>query len=84
MGTEDLISEFQLNSKDTGSSQIQIIRLTNRINNLMQHLSQHKKDFHSRRSLLKMVGRRRRLLRYLSKKDQKIYKSLIEKLNISI
>ena len=79
---KEIIDEYKLNDKDTGSSEVQIAILTTRINELNKHLKTHKKDHHSRRGLLKMVGKRRNLLRYLRNKDIERYRSLIEKLKI--
>ncbi|GAG73616.1 unnamed protein product, partial [marine sediment metagenome] len=67
---------------DTGSSEVQLAILTQEINNLTEHLKAHKKDFHSRRGLLKKVGRRRRLLEYLKTRDTGRYKKLIKKLGL--
>ncbi len=78
----DLVSKFQQHEGDTGSSDVQIALLTERINSLTEHLSAHKKDHHSRRGLLKMVAHRRRLLDYLSENDSKRYQELIKKLNL--
>ena len=77
-----LIDDFKSHSKDTGSASVQIALLTERINQLDGHFKQHKKDFSSRRGLLSMVGRRRRLLNYLKKKDTKTYRQLIKKLDL--
>lgn len=77
-----IIDEFKINEKDTGSPEVQVAILTNRINELNEHLKVHKKDHHSRRGLLKMVGKRRNLLRYLKNKDIDRYRNLIEKLDI--
>ena len=77
-----IIEEFKINEKDTGSPEVQVAILTTRINELNEHLKEHKKDHHSRRGLLKMVGKRRNLLRYLKKKDIERYRNLIEKLGI--
>lgn len=77
-----IIDEFKIHDKDTGSTEVQVAVLTARINELNEHLKVHKKDHHSRRGLLKMVGRRRNLLRYLKKKDIEKYRELIEKLGI--
>ncbi|MGI6576377.1 MAG: 30S ribosomal protein S15 [bacterium] len=79
---QEIISKFKLHEQDTGSSEVQIAILTERINYLTRHLQQHKKDFHSRRGLLKMVGRRRRLLNYLKEQDLDRYRSIIEKLGL--
>jgi len=77
-----LIKEYGENEKDTGSTPVQVAILTTQIRNLTEHLKAFKKDHHSRRGLLKMVGQRRRLLRYLQKEDVAQYKALIEKLKI--
>ncbi len=79
---EQIIDEYKLHEGDTGSSQVQIAILTHRINDLNEHLKTHKKDHHSRRGLLKMVGQRRNLLRYLQNNDIEEYRSLIERLHI--
>ncbi len=79
---KDIIKEFGNDEKDTGSSSVQIAILTNRIKYLTDHLKDHKKDFSSRRGLLKLVGRRRHLLDFIKSQNEKNYKSLIEKLNI--
>ncbi len=77
-----VIDDFKVHLRDTGSSEVQIAILTERINGLGGHFKQHKKDFHSRRGLLKLVGMRRRLLNYLKKKDIKKYEEVITKLNL--
>ncbi len=77
-----IIDEFKVHSRDTGSAEVQIAILTERINSLGEHFKNHKKDFHSRRGLLSLVGRRRRLLNYLKKKDIKKYEDVLEKLNL--
>ena len=77
-----LISEYQQADGDTGSPEVQVAILTERISNLTEHLKDHKKDFHSRRGLLMMVGQRRRLLDYLKKKEQARYDTLIKRLGI--
>ena len=77
-----VIQELQLHSKDTGSSKVQIGILTRRISELTEHFKIHKKDHHSRRGLMKLVGQRRRLLDYLKKKDVEAYRALIKQLNI--
>ncbi len=79
---QDIIKEYQIHENDTGSPEVQLAILTQEINNLTEHLKIHKKDFHSRRGLLKKVGRRRRLLEYLKAKDIERYKSLIKKLGL--
>jgi small subunit ribosomal protein S15 len=77
-----LVTEHATAKGDTGSPEVQIALLTERINNLTDHFKTHKKDHHSRRGLLKMVGQRRRLLDYLKAKDAKRYGTLIAKLGI--
>ncbi|MDD4953703.1 MAG: 30S ribosomal protein S15 [Candidatus Omnitrophica bacterium] len=77
-----IIDEFKVHARDTGSAEVQIALLTERINTLGDHFKQHKKDLHSRRGLLLMVGRRRRLLSYLKTKDIKKYEEVLEKLNL--
>lgn len=79
---QNLIKEFKLHEKDTGSVEVQISILTKQINELTSHLKTHPKDNHSRRGLLKMVGKRKRLLDYLSKNNNKSYTSLIKKLGL--
>jgi len=78
----ELIETYKRHEGDTGSPEVQIALLTERINHLTDHFKLHKKDYHSRRGLLKMVGSRRRLLDYLKKKDLTKYRELIEKLGI--
>lgn len=77
-----LIEEFKVHTRDTGSAEVQIALLTERINQLGDHFKQHKKDFHSRRGLLLLVGRRRRLLNYLKSKDVKKYEEILGKLSL--
>ncbi len=77
-----VINENKLHDHDTGSPEVQIAILTKRINDLTEHLKVHKQDHHSRRGLLKMVGRRRNLLNYLMKKDIERYRAIIAKLGI--
>ena len=79
---QQIINEYRRDEKDTGSSEVQIALLTERINELTEHLKVHKKDNHSRRGLLKMVGKRGNLLNYLAKKDEATYKELIQKLGL--
>jgi small subunit ribosomal protein S15 len=79
---QELIKSFALKEGDTGSAEVQVAVLTERINNLTEHMKGHKKDFHSRRGLLMMVGVRRRLLDYLKKSSVARYKSLIERLGL--
>ena len=77
-----IINEYALHEGDTGSPEVQIALLTKRINDLTEHLKEHKKDHHSRRGLLKMVGQRRALLAYLTKIDIERYRSIIARLGI--
>ncbi len=77
-----IIEEHKTHEGDTGSPEVQIAILTERINHLNEHLKEHKKDHHSRRGLLKMVGQRRGLLNYLQKKDIERYRAIIAKLNL--
>jgi len=79
---QELIEQFKTHSKDTGSTEVQIALLTERINLLSEHFAHHKKDLHSRRGLLMMVGKRRRLLNYLKKKDSRKYEDILGKLNL--
>lgn len=78
----EIIGNFKVHSKDTGSPSVQIALLTEKINYLSGHLQTHRKDFHSRRGLLVMIGKRRRLLSYLKKQDLKKYEETINKLNL--
>lgn len=78
----ELIQEFATGQNDTGSAPVQIAVLSERIKNLTEHMQTHKKDFHSRRGLLVMVGQRRRLLDYVKKKDQTQYEALIKRLGL--
>ena len=77
-----IINEYKRDEADTGSAEVQVALLTERINELTEHLKVHKKDNHSRRGLLKMVGQRRNMLNYLQKKDEERYKVLVEKLGL--
>ena len=77
-----IVSEYARSESDTGSPEVQVALLTERINHLTEHLKTHKKDHHSRRGLLKLVGRRRRLLDYLNDNDVERYRSLIAKLGL--
>lgn len=79
---KDLIETYKLHEEDTGSPEVQIALLSGRITYLTEHFKTHKKDHHSRRGLLKLVGQRRRLLNYLKTKDVERYKAIIEKLGI--
>ena len=78
----ELIERFGRNSQDTGRTEVQVAVLTNRINFLTEHFKQHSKDHHGRRGLLKLVGRRRRLLNYLVAKDPARYRQVIEELGL--
>ena len=78
----ELIQEHRTHDGDTGSPEVQVAVLTRRIAHLTEHLREHKHDYHSRQGLLKMVGRRRRLLKYLQKKDVERYRALIAKLGL--
>lgn len=79
---QELIGEFATKAGDTGSPEVQVAVLTERIKNLTEHLKTHKKDFHSRRGLLIMVGQRRRLLDYTKRKSQERYENLIKRLEL--
>jgi len=79
---QTIIQDYKLHDNDTGSPEVQIALLTERIEYLTEHFKVHKKDHHSRRGLLKMVSRRRRLLNYIRKKDEDRYQSLINRLGI--
>ena len=79
---QNIIEQYRIHETDTGSSDVQIALLTNRINYLTEHLKVHKKDHHSRRGLLMMVGHRRRLLNYIKTKDIEHYRAIIKKLGI--
>ena len=78
----NIISEFKIHDSDTGSPEVQIAILSRRIADLTEHLKEHKKDHHSRRGLLKMVGQRRRLLAYLKDSDIERYRDVIKKLGL--
>ncbi len=78
----ELITEYSTGEHDTGSPEVQVAILSERIANLTEHLKVHKKDFHSRRGLLMMVGQRRRLLDYLKRKDQSRYENLIGRVGL--
>lgn len=80
---QNIINQFAQQNGDTGSPEIQVALLTEKIKRLTSHLKLHKKDNHSRRGLMQMVGKRRRLLNYLMKKDETRYQSLIKKLGLS-
>lgn len=79
---QDIISQFKINDSDTGSSDVQIALLTARINSLTEHLRTHRKDFHSRRGLIAMASRRRKLLDYVKRHDLPKYTELLQKLNL--
>ena len=79
---KDLISKFSKNDKDTGSAEVQIAVLTERINNLIEHFKNHNHDNHSKRGLVALVNNRKKLLSYLSNKDNETYMKLIKELNI--
>ncbi|MFP4475557.1 MAG: 30S ribosomal protein S15 [Desulfatibacillaceae bacterium] len=79
---KNVIERFKLHENDTGSPEVQVALLTNRITYLTEHFKTHKKDHHSRRGLLKLVGQRRRLLNYLKNKDVQRYRDLIEALGL--
>ena len=81
-GKKEIIDRFKLHIKDTGSPEVQVALLSNRINYLTDHFKIHKKDHHSRRGLLKLVGQRRKLLNYLKKIDVKRYQDIIKELGI--
>jgi small subunit ribosomal protein S15 len=80
--TQTVVDQYGTHATDTGSPEVQVVLLTERINHLTEHLKVHKKDHHSRRGLLMMVGKRRRLLRYLQEQDVERYRSLITKLGL--
>lgn len=79
---ESLIEEYRTHEKDTGSTEVQVALLTGRIQHLSGHLRIHRKDHHSQRGLMQMVGQRRRLLRYLSREDVGRYRTLIARLGL--
>ena len=79
---KEILTEYATSEGDTGSPEVQVALLTRRINHLTEHLKVHKHDHHSRRGLLLLVGRRRRLLQYLARKDISRYRALIEKLGL--
>ena len=79
---QEIIAKYRKHEKDTGSAEVQIAILTRRIKDLTEHLKRHKKDVHTRYGLMKLVGRRRRLLRYLERKDYQKYLSLKKELGI--
>ena len=79
---DPIIQEYATKDGDTGSPEVQVAVLTERIRHLTEHMREHKHDFHSRRGLLKLVGKRRRLLKYLQKKDVERYRTLIARLGL--
>ena len=79
---KEVIDRFKIHENDTGSSEVQIALLSNRIDYLTDHFKTHKKDHHSRRGLLKLVGQRRRLLSYLKKVDKERYQNIIKELGL--
>ena len=79
---EELIKEYGKSDNDTGSTEVQVALLTKRIDDLTGHLKEHKKDHHTRRGLLMLVGKRKRLLQYLENQDVERYRSLIDKLGL--
>ncbi len=79
---QEIIRDFRVHDSDTGSTDVQVALLTQRINELTEHFKTHTKDHHGRRGLLKLVGRRRRLLDYLKSRDAERYRRLIERLGI--
>ena len=79
---QQLINEYKVNETDTGSPEVQVAILTHRINTLTEHIKKNKKDFHSQRGLLMMVGHRKNLLAYLERKDIERYRALIKKLGL--
>lgn len=79
---KEIIEKYQIHERDTGSPEVQIALLTERINYLTEHLKVHKKDHHSRRGLLKMVGQRRSFLNYLRESDSSRYRTIVEKLGL--
>jgi small subunit ribosomal protein S15 len=79
---QQIMAEYATGDGDTGSPEVQVALLSRRISDLTEHMKQHKHDFHTQRGLLQLVGRRRRLLRYLESKDVQRYRSLIERLGL--
>jgi small subunit ribosomal protein S15 len=80
--TREIVSQFGTSENDTGSAKVQVALLTERINSLTEHLREHKKDHHSRRGLLMLVGRRRRFLNYLQRSDLEGYRALVKELGL--
>jgi len=79
---QNIMDNFKMHAKDTGSAEVQVAILSNKINYLTEHLKVHRKDFHSRRGLLMMIGKRRRLLNYLKQYKMAVYEETIKKLNL--
>ena len=79
---QEIIGDFKINEEDTGSVEVQVALLSARIRQITDHLKTHPKDYHSRMGLMKLVGRRRKLLKYLKKNRPEVYKQLLEKLGI--
>lgn len=79
---QEIVKEFRINENDSGSIEVQIAILTARIKHLTEHLKKHPKDFHTRRGLLKMVGRRRKMIRYIKQNKPEVYRELISKLGL--
>lgn len=79
---ENIVQKYRIHGTDTGSVEVQVALLTNRIGELNEHFQVHKKDFHSRLGLIKMIGQRRKLLGYLRKKDESRYQKLIQSLGL--
>ncbi|MDA2969612.1 MAG: 30S ribosomal protein S15 [Actinomycetota bacterium] len=79
---KEIINEYGKSDNDTGSAEVQVALLSNRINHLTEHLKTHKKDHHTRRGLLMLVGKRKRLLQYLQNQDVQRYRNIIEKLGL--
>jgi len=79
---KEIINEFGKSDKDTGSAEVQVALMSNRIDHLTEHLKNHTKDHHTRRGLLMLVGKRRRLLQYLQNEDVQRYRNIIEKLGL--
>jgi len=79
---QEIISQFAINKKDTGSAEVQVAVISERINNLTEHFKNHNHDNHSKKGLLALVNKRKKLLKYLSRKDNSKYQEIIKKLNI--
>ena len=81
---QDIVTKYKIHKSDTGSAEVQIALLTEEINQLANHLKEHPKDLHSKRGLLKMVSKRRKLLKYLENKDEKKYNSIVKKIGLKV